>query len=193
MCYVLLITAGIAAVSAYQQSQTAKNQGEYQAKVARNNEKVAELQAADAKERGDVAAAAVRRKYAALGGTQAASLAARGLDISEGSANAILTDTDFFGDFDQRTTRANAAREAWGYKVRAGNFAGDAAAYQAGADAQNPYMAGALAGTSAYFGGGGSTGLFGGDRASTGNTLLTSGTAVSPKWYGGTPTNGNVG
>lgn len=179
-------------MSAYQQSQAAKSQGEYQAKVARNNERVAEMQAADAKERGDVAAAAVRRKYAALEGTQAASLAARGLDISEGSANSILTDTNFFGDFDQRTTRSNAAREAWGYKVRAGNFSGDAAAYQAGADAQNPYLSGVLAGTSAYFGGGGRTG-FGSDRASSGNTLLTSGTSVSPKWYGGTPTNGNVG
>ncbi len=145
-----LIPVAIAAVGAYQQAQGQKQQAQYQAKVAENNAKVAEWQAADAKERGDVAAAAVRRKYAALQGTQAASLAARGLDIGEGSANAILSDTDFFGDYDQRTTRSNAQREAWGFKVRAGNFRGDAGAYGATADAINPYVSGALAGASAY-------------------------------------------
>jgi Pyruvate/2-oxoacid:ferredoxin oxidoreductase gamma subunit len=128
MCWPLIVVAAISAVSAYQASQTRKDQARYQSQVAENNRQVAEWQAADAKERGDAAAASVRRKYAGLQGTQTASLAARGLDISEGSANAILTDTDFFGDYDQRVTKANAAREAWGFKVRASNFAGDAAA-----------------------------------------------------------------
>jgi hypothetical protein len=79
--------------------------------------------------------------------------------------------------------------------VRAGNFAGDAAALQAGADAQNPVLSGVLAGASSYFSGGGKTGMGGG--AGSGNSLLTSGTSVSPKWYGtpstGTPTIGNMG
>lgn len=175
----------MAAFSAYQQSQSAKQQGQYQAKVAQNNAQVAEWQAADAKERGDTAAANVRRKYAALEGTQVASLASRGIDISEGSANALLTDTSFFSDVDQRTTKANAAREAWGYQTQANNFAANATAYQAGADAQNPLMAGALAGTAAYFGGGGKTGMSSSGFAGSGNSLLDSTTSVSPKWYGG--------
>lgn len=176
MCWPILIVAAIAAVGAYQQSATKKATSEYQSKVAANNAQVAEWQAADAKERGDVAAAGVRRKYAALQGTQVASLAARGLDISEGSANAILTDTDFFGSYDQNVTRANAAREAWGFKVRAGNFQGDAAAYSASADAENPLLSGALAGSSAYFGMGG-----GGGKNS--GSLLASGGAISDRWY----------
>jgi hypothetical protein len=180
MCWVALIPVAIAAVSAYQNSQAQKNQGEYQAKVAKNNEIVANMQAVDAKERGDQAAAGIRRKYAALQGTQAATLAARGLDISEGSANAILTDTDFFGDFDQRTARSNAAREAWGFKVRAGNFAGDAAAYQAGADGQNPVLSGVLAGTASYFG---NKQPSSGGGAGSGSALTSSG-AVSSYWYG---------
>lgn len=197
MCYMALIPVAIAALSAYQQSSQQKAQGQYQAKVAQNNAQVAMWQAADAKDRGDVAAANVRRKYAALEGTQTASLAARGLDISEGSANAILTDTSFFGEVDERTTKANAAREAWGYQTQANNFAANAQFYQAGADAQNPMLSGALAGTAAYFGGGGKTGLSSTGVASSNNSLLSSGTSVSSKWYGspstGTPYVGNMG
>lgn len=147
----LVASAVIGGVSAYSAAETRKDQAQYQSAVASNNAKVAEWQAADAKERGDRAAADTRRKYAALQGTQRASLAARGLDISEGSANAILTDTDFFGAYDQNVTRANAEREAWGHRVRASNFGGDAAAYSASADAENPLLSGALAGASSYF------------------------------------------
>lgn len=181
MCWPALIPVAIAAFSAYQQSKQKKAESEYQAKVAKNNAQVAEWQAADAKTRGDAAANNVRRKYAALEGTETASLAARGIDISEGSANALLTDTSFFSDVDQRTTRANAAREAWGYQVQAQNFQTNAAFYQAGADAQNPWASAAMAGAAAYFGG----------NAGTNNTLLTSSTTVSPKWYGGV--NGSAG
>src|SRR5687768_17366118 len=122
MCYPMIIAAALTAVSAYSASETRKGQADYQSKVAANNAKVADWQAADAKERGDQAAAATRRRAAALQGSQAASMAARGLDISDGSANAILTDTDFFGEYDQNIVRSNAAREAYGYQVRAGNF-----------------------------------------------------------------------
>lgn len=184
MCWVALIPVAMAAYSAYSQSQSAKEQGQYQAKVAQNNAQVAEWQAADAKERGDTAAANVRRKYASLEGTQVASLAARGIDVSEGSANALLTDTSFFSDVDQRTTKANAAREAWGYQTQANNFASNAQFYQAGADAQNPLLSGALAGTAAYFGGGGKTGLNSSGSAGSSTTLLSSSTTVNPKWYG---------
>lgn len=111
-------------------------------------------------------------------GTQVASLAARGLDVSEGSANAILTDTDFFGDYDQKQTRANAARESWGFQVRAGNFRGDAGMYSTAANNENPMLSGALAGTSAYFGGK-KTGSGGG-----GGSALAAGSAVNDRWYG---------
>lgn len=177
MCWVAAIPIAIAAFSAYQQSSAAKGQAEYQSKVAANNAQVAEWQAADAKERGDQAAAQVKRKYAALQGTQVASLAARGLDVSEGSANAILTDTDFFGDYDQKQTRANAAREAWGYQVRAGNFQGDAAMYSTVASNENPLLSGALAGTSSYFGGKAK-----GSGGGGGSALATAG-QVSTRWY----------
>lgn len=148
--YALYAAVALSATSAYTSAQNQKASAGYQASVARNNVSIADQQAADAKARGDKAAAEVRRKYAALVGTQRASLAARGLDISDGSANAILTDTDYFGAYDQEVARANAAREAWGYKVRASNSAGDAAALQAQADAANPLLSATLAGGQAY-------------------------------------------
>lgn len=153
----------MAAIGGYTASRTRQEVGNYQAAVARNNAAFASAQAADAKERGDLAASDVARRSGALQSRQAAAMAARGLDITTGSPDAILNDTSFFGEYDQRRTRSNAAREAYGFEVRAGNFQGDAAAYQAGADAENPLL-------SAAMGGGGS--------------LLSSGNLVSPKWYG---------
>lgn len=181
----LIVSVVISAISAAAAANNAKEQADYQSKVASNNQKVAEWQAADAVARGNTEAANVRRKYAAMQGTQAASLAARGLDISEGSANALLTDTDFFGAYDQAITKSNAAREAWGYKVQAGNFAGDAAAYSAQADARNPLLEGVMAGAKAYASGGGSFGAGGGPgQTSGGSDLINNSSTVDPRWYG---------
>lgn len=180
MCYPIVIAAALTAVSAYSASATRKGVANYQSQVAANNAKVAEWQAADAKERGDQAAAQVRRKYAALQGTQAASMAARGLDISEGSANAILTDTDFFGDYDQRVTRSNAGREAYGYQVRAGNFRGEADAQRAMANSENPLLSGVMAGAGSYFSGMAQSGGEGGFQS-----ILTDAKPIADKWFRG--------
>lgn len=137
--------AAMTAASAYSSTQTQKSNAEYQQSVAENNQKVAQWQAADAAARGNTEAANVRRKYAAMQGTQRAALAARGLDIADGTASSILNDTSYFGKVDEATVRANAAREAWGYQVRATNFGSDAAAYGAAADAANPLLAAGMA------------------------------------------------
>jgi hypothetical protein len=186
MCEPTTIAYGIAAVlaagSAYSASETSKNQAEYQGKVNQNNQKTAEWQAQDALQRGNAEAAATRRKYSALQGTQRASLAAKGLDISDGSANAVLTDTEFFSQVDENTVHANAARAAWGYKNQAANFGSNAAAYQASADGQNPMLSGAMAGASSYFSSAGRGG--GGSKAAgTDNSLMSDASMVDPRWY----------
>lgn len=173
----------MAAFSAYSSAEAQSSADEYAASVARNNEKVADWQAGDAQRRGSEAAAATRRKYMALQGTQRANMAARGLDITDGSANSILQDTSFFGQYDENTVRANAAREAWGYKVQAGNFADEAGFRQASADGRSPILSGAMAGASAYFGSGAGRGGGGATAAGSGS-MLTDSTAVNPKWYG---------
>ncbi|MGC4080281.1 MAG: hypothetical protein QM702_25175 [Rubrivivax sp.] len=150
--------AAMTAASAYSSTQTQKATSEYEASVARNNQKTAQWQAADAEARGNAAAADTRRKYAAMAGAQRAALAAGGLSLADGSANAIMNDTAFFGAVDEERARYNGQREAWGYQVRASNFGSQAAASQAAADAANPLLsAGMAAGRSllgSYAGGG---------------------------------------
>jgi hypothetical protein len=131
------------AMGAYQQSASAKASAEYQAQVAQNNAISAEYQAQDAIKRGEVAEAEQRRKTMMLKGSQTARLAANGLDISEGSALQILSDTDWMGEQDALTVRDNASREAWAYRQQGSNAQSNSNMLQASADAQNPLFAGA--------------------------------------------------
>lgn len=175
MCYMWVAQVGLAAASAWQASQAQKAQAQYQSQVAANNAKVAEIQAQDAEARGNTAAQETHRRAAYLAGTQRAAFASRGIDISDGSANATLQDTDFFGALDEQTVHTNAAREAWGYRVRAANSQGDAAFFQRSADATNPLLSAGLAGGGTLFSGraGGGTLFSGGDNS------------VASKWYRG--------
>lgn len=131
------------AFSAYQQSQAQKASYDYQAQVARNNAITAEWQAQDALKRGEIAEEQQRRRTAMLKGSQTARLAANGLDISEGSALNILSDTDWMGEQDALTVRDNAAREAWGYRQQGQNSMSNANMLKSRADAENQLLAGA--------------------------------------------------
>jgi hypothetical protein len=130
-------------MGAYQQSQAAKASMEYQSAVARNNATTAEYQAQDAIKRGQLAETDQRRRTAMLKGTQTARLAANGLDISEGSALQILSDTDWMGEQDALTVRDNANREAWGYRVQGQNAQSNSDMLRSSANAQNPLLSGA--------------------------------------------------
>lgn len=85
--------------------------------IAKNNAIMNEYAAQDAERRGEKEAQDVRRKAAALKGTQRSLMAARGLDLGVGTAADVVEQTDFFGREDQATSRANAAKEAWRYRV----------------------------------------------------------------------------
>ena len=156
---IMAVSAVVGALGAYQGAESQKAAATYQSQVAANNAKVSEWQAQDALQRGQVARQDTRRKYAALEGTQRAGLAARGLDISEGSALSILEDTQYFGELDMGTVSNNAAREAWGYRVQASNQTANASMLKAQADATNPMFA-------------------------AGASLLSSGGSVARQWYG---------
>ena len=130
----LAATLGSTAMSAgsmYQQGQVAEQ-------VARNNAKMAEYAAQDAQKRGEEEAMQVQRKGAALKSAQRVSLAAKGLDLSYGTAADLQDQTDFFTQSDVATTRTNAGREAWNLRAR-----GQAQLQQGRADALNSmYQAG---------------------------------------------------
>ena len=145
------------AFGAYQQSQAQQQAYAYQAAVAANNAAAAEIAAQDALRRGQKEEQNVRLKTAALRGSQRASLAARGIDLGEGSALDILTTTDFMGERDALTTRDNAEKEAWGHRVRGAGLAADAGLLSNAASNINPF-------------------------ASAAGTLLTGASGVASSW-----------
>jgi hypothetical protein len=123
------------------------------ATVGRNNQIMAEYAAQDALRRGEEDAIKVRQQTDKLKGTQRASMAAKGLDLSEGTPAALIEQTDFFGAVDATTARDNAKRDAWSARTGGANARaqGDAAAKQ---------------GTLSAF-----------------STLLGTGAQVAGKWY----------
>jgi hypothetical protein len=143
MCEALIIPALIAstalsATAAYNQGQTAK-------KTGRNNQIMAEYAAQDAMARGDEAAIAAQRRTAQLRGTQRASMAASGLDLSFGTPADLIDQTDFFGQIDANTARDNAKREAWSSRAQGANARaqGNAAAKQGNLAAAGSILGGA--------------------------------------------------
>ncbi len=127
-----VLGAGIAstALSTYGAYSQAKTTGA----IARNNAKVAEVQAQDAIKRGDLTAQDALRRSRQVVGAQRAAFSARGLDISGGTPASLIDEADFFGQSDAATARTNARKEAWALRAGGRN-------YQAQADAQNPLFA----------------------------------------------------
>lgn len=149
---------GMQAYGAMQKSQAEADAANYQAAIQANNQRLAEIQAEDAIQRGEKAVEDHTRKVAALKGAQTASMAARGLDLSEGTPLSILTDTDLFGEMDKNTIKANAGREAWGYRAQAANAGSNASLLRMQAENQSPLLTGA-------------------------GTLLAGAGQVADKWY----------
>lgn len=147
------------AMGAYSNARSQKAQLEYQAQVAANNARLAEMQAAQVLEVGAAAENAQQLKTAQMFADQRAALAANGVDLGSGSANEILATTKFMGERDVATIRDNALRQAWGYKVNAANSMADANAASASARSINP-------------------------RSAALNSLLSGSTRVASSWYG---------
>ncbi len=90
----------------------------YQQQVALQNAALAERQANDALARGQAAEEKRRIQMQQQLGTLQAALAAQGTDL-EGSPLDLLGDVAEVGELDARTIRANAEREAYGYRIQA--------------------------------------------------------------------------
>ena len=132
MCDPTLAAIGSAVIggaSAIMQAQASASQAAYQAQVARNNQIIAQRNAADALKRGDVEEEKVRRRTAAILGQQRSLLAGQGIVLDEGSPLDIQMDTAGLGEIDALTTRSNFGREAYAFEVQAMNHAAQAALY----------------------------------------------------------------
>lgn len=127
MCEPTTVAAATLAMSgmqAFNQYQT----GRYQSAVANQNADIADAQAQDSINRGNAQAEEVRRRNAQAAGSQAATMAANGGDLTSGSNLDIFGDTEQFGMLDVLTTLNNSQREAYGYQVQAANARAEASA-----------------------------------------------------------------
>ena len=145
-------------VAAYDKAASEKQAYLYRAAVSSNNAQYATWQAEDAIARGQTDRARAQIKGMQLKGTQVSRMAAAGLDLGEGSALNILTDTDLMTALDANTIRDNAQREAWGYRAQASNSNSEAGVLRSRADRISP--------TGSAF-----------------STLLTGAGAVASSWY----------
>lgn len=96
--------------------------GKANQRLAEFNAGIADMQADDAITRGNSAITRSRGKTKQLIGSQRARLAAQGVDINSGSAAEVQADASAIGEMDAMTIANNAAREAWGYKVKAADY-----------------------------------------------------------------------
>jgi hypothetical protein len=155
-----VIYALMAAMTAYSTEQTSRTNKA----VAAHNADLAEVAAKDSLRRGDKEADRIRREGEALKSKQRSLMAARGLDLGDGTAQDIQDQTDYFSLVDQATAKDNAKKEAWGKRSYG-------AQYQAQADGINPTRDGLLAGGmvaakwySGYGGSSGGSSWNGGDK-----------------------------
>lgn len=132
--------AASSAVSSYYSAQSQKASLGLQATIADINAQTAESTAQQALYSGQRQEQATRLRTANLKGRQTASLAANGIDLGQGNALRVLTDTDTFGEIDANTIRANAIRSAWGYRTQATNYQNQALQARSASGAISPGM-----------------------------------------------------
>lgn len=121
-----LASTGFGIYGAMQQGQAQADAATYQAQVARNNQIVAEQNAAYARQAGAAQEAGQRMRTAALAGKQKAFAAANGFDVNSGSNVDLLGSTATLGELDAQTIRNNAARTAAGYVSQGADFGSQA-------------------------------------------------------------------
>jgi len=115
------IAAVFAVAAGYQQAESQKAAARYENAVAKQNADVAETQAKYAQQLGNIEEERQRARVRQMLGKQRATFAANNVDASQGTAVDIMGETAMFGEEDALAIRANAARQAWGFKVDANN------------------------------------------------------------------------
>lgn len=146
MAWAIVAGAAVSAVGAYGQSQSQKKALGYQQEQAEQNAQLQAMYAQEAIADGNREAQARMAKTSQIKATQTAAAAANGLDVSQGTPQSILDDTQYFGDIDVANIKYNAQRKAWGFDVEGNNMSNTAAMYGAQAYNINPLMNGLMAG-----------------------------------------------
>jgi len=133
--------AGFNATSAYFGAASQKSALQSQGRMADINAGIAELGAQNEILRGQREEQSVRLRGASLKGAQRASMAANGVDMTSGTAQQILTSSDYFTESDANTVAANAVKSAFGYRSQAVGLQNQARSARASASTISPVMA----------------------------------------------------
>lgn len=114
-----IISMVFTAAAGIQQAESAKAEARYNAAVENDKAKIADAQSQQALQLGSIEEDRQRARVRAAIGSQRVALAANNIDTSSGTALDLIGETAQFGEEDALAIRANAAREAWGYKAGA--------------------------------------------------------------------------
>ena len=132
--YASLAATAAGAVMSYQGQ---RNQTAITKAAAKANAEQAEASANRELRRGEEQAEDLARQARALGGQQRSVMAARGLELNDGTPADLINQTDFFSLQDQGTVRRNAAESAYGMRAQA-------AGYRAGGNVNDAAAVGSL-------------------------------------------------
>lgn len=105
-----------------------------QKRIARTNAAISEANASRVMQLGEIEAARFGMKAKAQAGAIKTHQAAAGVDVNSGSAVDVQESHQALSMFDSMTIRSNAAREAYGFKVKAHDFRNEAAMAKARAN-----------------------------------------------------------
>lgn len=129
-------------------------------------------------------------------GSQRAALAANGIAIGEGSAAEQVASTDIVKEIDVNQTKSNAVREAWGYRMKAAEYEGQALMAEASKQSKGLVALTTLLGASQYS----AANYMQMGLAAYGAGQTSSGSGTTSAWknfpaslsYGYSPTSGDV-
>jgi len=139
-----VVSAGVGAVSAYQQSQAAKSQANYQSKVASNNVTVAMRNAGRLQQYGSIAEDEQRERLAATKASARVRLAGNGFlvdDTVDATGALLQADLASEGEYDILKLKDRYAQQVQAAEVQGVNFQAEAGLASLKAAQQNPGMA----------------------------------------------------
>lgn len=128
--YASLISQGVAAtINAFGSIGVTKHNNaiaQSQANIARLNAQMMERQAQGVLRSAEKAIVTKTMQAGQVKSTQRARLAANGIAVGVGSAAEIQASTDIIKEIDKNQLKSNAVADAWGYRMKAVGYEGDA-------------------------------------------------------------------
>lgn len=135
--------AGMSTMGAFFGAKSQKDALKSAARMSEINARIADGNARAAIERGVFEESRTKMRGTTIKNSQTARYAANGIDIAgSDSALAVMTGTDLITEVDANQVRANALREAWGQRFKAGDYRRDAVSKRATASGISPGLAG---------------------------------------------------